>query len=323
MSVNRGLGVGHEADQIAPAHVHQYGGVALAAFPDDLDRPVFGLYVGDLRKFDRPAARPHDRHAREIAVRGAHALLATDEQRYPHRAFQHDSELAAIDPHPQAILHVGGVEAEAAGAYTIDRHRQISLASVAQREHVGCARDFPDLIGNLAGNAIELTDIVAEDFHHHVPARADDHLLHAHVDRLRKCVGNAGNAVQDLAHFSHQPGRAFTTPGFLRRQRHVHVGFVQPGRINSQFVGTGAGHDAADLWNAAHQLLFDAKIGLRRFIDGDSRILADRDDWGALVHDRHEGLADMQIGGDRCGHPTARNATTTIGLRIARASSGS
>ena len=104
-----------------------------------------------------------------------------------------------------------------------------------------------------------------------------------------------------LAHLSHQPGRAFAAPGLLRRQRHVHVSFVQPGRIDSQFVGTGAGHDAADLWNAAHQLLFDAKIGLRRFVDRDGRILADRHHRGALVHHRHEGLADLQVGHDGDG----------------------
>ena len=147
---------------------------------------------------------------------------------------------------------------------------------------------------------LSVADVVAENLHHHVAARADDHFLHAHVDRLRERVGDARNVVEHLAHLARSasgvplPRHSF----FGASVMNMSVSFRPAGSMPSSSAPARA------MMRRISGIGVISSRWMRRSVCAASStetvgILADRHDRRAFVHHRHEGLADVQVGDDR------------------------
>ena len=84
--------------------------------------------------------------------------------------------------------------------------RIILRAFVERRVHVLGAIDAGQDRRQLARDLVELRDVRTEDLHRDVAAHAADHLLHAHVDRLREAERQSRKVGEHLPELLQQRG---------------------------------------------------------------------------------------------------------------------
>ena len=111
---------------------------------------------------------------------------------------------------------------------------------------------MPDRIADsLARDLVQLGDVGAEDLHRDVAAHAADHLLDAHVDRLREAERQSRKLGEHLAELLQQRGLVGGLPLLRRLQDQERVGLVRPHRVEAELVGAGARDDAGDIRHLA------------------------------------------------------------------------
>ena len=137
---------------------------------------------------------------------------------------------------------------------------------------------------------------VTEDLHRQVAAHAGEHLRHAHFDRLGEAVGDAREVLHHLAQLVGEPFLVRLAPFGTRLEHQEGIGLVQPHRVETEFVGTGARDDAFHFRHPRHDGLLHAQVECRtvcsRLIEGSFSQLHDD---VAFVHHRHEGFADQGV----------------------------
>jgi hypothetical protein len=126
-------------------------------------------------------------------------------------------------------------------------------------------------------------------------ANTADHLLHAHVDRLGEAQRDAREFDEDLAQVLQELGPVAGTSLLDRLEHEKRVGLIRAHRIEAELVGTGARNDPADVGNL-HERRLQPGVDREGFVEIDRGQRLHADDHVALVHGRHEGLAELGIG---------------------------
>ena len=204
-------------------------------------------------------------------------------------------------------------ETETGCGITVDLRAQILDAVVGLRGGIGRAGDFFEGCQDRLGQTVQRGQIGAEYLDRHIAARPREHFRHAHVDRLREVDVDAREIIEHGTDLIDQPVLVGTTPLGHRFQHQKAVGLVQAHRIQTEFVRTRSRHDAADFRDGFQQRLLHPHVLRRRGIQIDRRQFFQLHQDIALVHRRHEGLADEGVGRHRAGHQHAGDGVRQLG----------
>jgi hypothetical protein len=210
--------------------------------------------------------------------------------------FDDGADVAAFQQGLEVVLDIVHVQPEPAGRQPVDLDLHVLDAIVLQGEGVLGARYPLDPGLDLRGQAVQGVQVGAIDLDRQVAAHAGQHLGDAHVDGLGEGKAHAGKVGHDGAQLVGQPGRIRVTPGVAWLQHHEGVGLVQAHGVQAQFVGTGAGDDGLDLRYLLQDGLLHPAVDDQGLVEADGGQLFQLHDEVALIHGRHEALAEQHEG---------------------------
>ena len=168
-------------------------------------------------------------------------------------------------------------------------------ALIAQGKDIRGTLDTSHDARYFLGLGIQHGKLGAIELHRHIPAHTRQHFGHAHLDRLSEAISDAGNGIQYLANLLDQLALVFDAPFRLRLQHHKSIGFIQPHGVQADFIRAHPCRDPLHFGYMIKNRFLDLAIHSDRLLQIDGGQLFHLNDDVALVHGRHERLADQGI----------------------------
>ena len=113
---------------------------------------------------------------------------------------------------------------------------------------------------------------------------------------MRESIGDPGQRIEHGPDLVDQFLLAPHAPRVLGLEHEKGVRLVQTHRIETDLVGTDARHDAGDFRDMLQDGFLDALVHPNRLVQRNRRQFLHLHDDVTLVHGRHEGLADLEVG---------------------------
>ena len=302
-----GLGLQHKALHVAPAQVDHDGSPPLGELAGDGADLFLHPEVGHLPELEQSAIL----RAQGQRLHNLHPLAQVLVQAH------HDGESAvAVNQQPDLFpgQGVGDDAVDLLCVQVVTRHglapqRDLQHGGLAQGVEfdIGRARYFFQQLAHLPGNALDSRVVLAEDLHRDIGPRAFQDFVEAHLDGLREQIGLAGHAPGEL--LAHQIGQLILgdsppvdlPPLFLRREKDVAVGHVDPHGIGGDLRRTDAREGDADLRECLQQNLFGLLLHVQRSIQANAAGADHEGGKRTFVQLRYELRAQLLEDGDRPG----------------------
>ncbi len=262
LGVDRGLGFGDEAGDVAAADVDPDDRAVLDVFALDLAGPFLLGDLGEVLERDRASLGIDDPDRADLVGIVAPRLGEADPQRVPLVFLEHGADGRASQ-RGDRVEHVGGLDAVAGQLIAADldpQHRQAARGRVLDVVRSVDLRQHPLDLQRQPAQHLEVRPV---DEHGHVALDAGDQLVDPHLDRLAEAELHARNVLgQELVDLLDQgvAGQA-RAPLVLGFEHGPDVGLVHAHHVVGDLGAAGL---AVDQPHLGDRLRAGSRSGSRR-----------------------------------------------------------